>query len=111
MTETTLPAPTFAERVETALRETVRPALSAHAGTIRVVSVSGAEAQARSHQGTEQQGIEQQGIEEPRPTVHLELLGSCSACYFRRACVTGVVRPALEERVGSARYVVDNARI
>jgi Fe-S cluster biogenesis protein NfuA len=106
MTETTLPAPTFAERVETALRETVRPALSAHAGTIRVVSVSGAEAQARSHQGTEQQGIE-----EPRPTVHLELLGSCSACYFRRACVTGVVRPALEERVGSARYVVDNARI
>jgi Fe-S cluster biogenesis protein NfuA len=106
MTETTLPAPTFAERVETVLRETVRPALSAHAGTIRLVSVSGTEEQAQPHRGTEHQGTE-----EPRPTVHLELLGSCSACYFRRACVTGVVRPALEERVGSARYVIDNARI
>jgi Fe-S cluster biogenesis protein NfuA len=98
VTQAILSTETLAERVETVLEDTVRPALSSHAGTIRLVRVDGV-------------GEHTQGTDESRPIVHLELIGSCSACYFRRACVTGVVRPALEERVGGPRYVVDNARI
>jgi Fe-S cluster biogenesis protein NfuA len=79
------------ERVESVLQREVRPALSSHAGTIRLLRVvEGAE----------------------RPKVHLELTGSCTSCYFRRSCVAGVVRPALAEGLGAdADWVVENARI
>lgn len=77
---------TVADRVETALVTHVRPQLSSHAGSIRLVRV-------------------EDGV------VHLEMLGSCSGCYFRRGCVAGVVRPGLADAVDADhRVLVDNAR-
>ncbi len=83
-----------ADRVESVLHDTVRPALSSHVGSIRLVSVTAA------------------GTGEPRPVVRLELTGSCSSCYFRRSCVMEVVQPAMAEALGpDVGWVVDNARI
>ena len=59
--------------VEHILEDTVRPALSAHAGGIALV-----------------------GIDENRHRVTLQMRGPCGPCYFRRACEAGVVRPELE---------------
>jgi Fe-S cluster biogenesis protein NfuA len=72
--------------VEQVLTEHVRPALSTHAGSIRLVEVNGQD-------------------------VHLALAGSCAACYFRRGCIAGVVRDVLIEHVGGEHtFIVDGSR-
>ena len=77
---------TAGERVERALVEKIRPALSTHAGGIRIERIDG-------------------------NAVHLAMLGSCQGCYFRRGCAVGAVRDVLVEHVGDdLTYVVDGQR-
>ena len=64
------------DAIEAVLDGEIRPALSAHAGGIDLVSVAGGR-------------------------VELRFRGSCGACYFRRSCVANLVRPTLEERLGA----------
>lgn len=61
--------------IEAALERDVRPGLSAHGGSIELVSVDGKRAE-------------------------LRMRGACDSCYFRRSCVVNLVRPVLDEAVG-----------
>lgn len=63
--------------IEAAVAEDIAPALSAHAGGIRIVSVSA------DH-------------------VDLEFVRSCNACYFRTACGVNLVLDVVRERVGAS---------
>ena len=64
-----------AEEIEAALDRDVRPGLSAHGGSIELISVDGKRAE-------------------------LRMVGSCDTCYFRRSCVINLVRPVLTDAVG-----------
>lgn len=65
---------TIAE-IEAVLDRDVRPALSAHAGSIEVARA-----------------------EDSR--VELRMTRSCGSCYFRRSCERILVEPAFEDRFG-----------
>jgi Fe-S cluster biogenesis protein NfuA len=64
--------------IEDVLAREIRPALSAHAGTIELVSVDDTR-------------------------VNLRFLRSCGSCYFRRACAANLVEPVMHEHFGN-RY-------
>jgi Fe-S cluster biogenesis protein NfuA len=69
------------EEIEAVLDRDVRPALSAHAGSIEVAS---------SADGR----------------VELRMTRSCGSCYFRRSCQRILVEPALEDRFGDRLEVL-----
>ena len=71
---TALPDPT-ARALQEALDWEVRPGLSAHMGSIEIVSVDEHHAQ-------------------------LEFTGSCNSCYFRISCARNLVEPAVREVLG-----------
>jgi len=64
-------------RVEAAIATDIAPALSAHAGGIRLVTAD-------------------------RSGVRLEFLRSCGCCYFRKACAVNLVEHTVHEQVGDA---------
>lgn len=67
--------PQLWEEAEAVLDAEVRPALSAHVGSIDITEVDGA-------------------------TVHLRFRASCRGCYFRRGCAEHLVRPVLQAHLG-----------
>ncbi|WP_169792153.1 NifU family protein [Jiangella muralis] len=72
--------------MEKLLVHQVRPALSSHAGSVRLRTVDQAE-------------------------VVLEFVGSCAGCYFRKGCVESLVVPTFEDEFGTnLRVRVRNAR-
>lgn len=63
--------------VEDVVLRSIRPALSAHAGSVR---------------------IEQ--VDENEKRVHLSWMGSCTACYFRQGCASSLVEPEIRRELG-----------
>lgn len=63
------------DAIEESLDRDVRPGLSAHAGSIEVISAS-------------------------EDGVSLDFVGSCRSCYFRVSCAVNLVAPTVIEAVG-----------
>jgi Fe-S cluster biogenesis protein NfuA len=78
--------PAELEVIQRTLACEVRPALSAHAGSVELSEF-------------------RDGV------VHLRMVGSCRACYFRRACVAHIVAPALSQALPDVTCIVDNAHV
>jgi Fe-S cluster biogenesis protein NfuA len=71
------------QAIEDVVVHRIRPALSSHAGSIRV-----------------------ELVDERDKRVHLSWIGSCAACYFKQGCTASLVEPEIRREVGQQWEVV-----